>query len=243
MLSICLQQKLKAKEAVCGMQHSFECIAKIYNDYDVRFGIPRQSGIVEEVESKIIFEPGYRSKEAVRGLSEYTHIWLIWLFSETEERGFRPTVRPPRLGGNKRVGVFATRSPFRPNPVGLSCVTLKRVDLEGENGPVIYVKGADIMSGTPLFDIKPYLPYTDCRPEASGGFTDGFSGKKLAVSCNEELVSGFDSGKIAQLFKILEQDPRPGYHNEPDRVYSFEFAGMKIRFTVKDDVLTICGIS
>lgn len=224
------------------MQHSFRCIARIYNDYDVRFGIPRQSGIIEDIESRIIFEPEYRSKEAVRGLSEYTHIWLIWLFSETMGDKFRPTVRPPKLGGNRRLGVFATRSPFRPNPIGLSCVTLKKIELEGENGPVIYVKGADIMNGTPLFDIKPYLPYTDCRKDASGGFAKGFGEKKLAVFCNEELVSGFDSGKIEQLFKILEQDPRPGYHNEPDRVYSFEFAGLRIKFTVKDDILTVCDV-
>ena len=224
------------------MQHSFRCIARIYNDYDVRFGIPRQSGIIEDIESRIIFEPEYRSKEAVRGLSEYTHIWLIWLFSETVGDKFRPTVRPPKLGGNRRLGVFATRSPFRPNPIGLSCVTLKKIELEGENGPVIYVKGADIMNGTPLFDIKPYLPYTDCRKDASGGFAKGLGEKKLAVSCNEELVSGFDSGKIEQLFKILEQDPRPGYHNEPDRVYSFEFAGLRIKFTVKDDILTVCDV-
>lgn len=224
------------------MQRSLQCIAKIYNDYDVRFGIPRQSGIVEDIESRIIFEPEYRSREAVRGLSEYTHIWLIWLFSETADRQFGPTVRPPKLGGNTRVGVFATRSPFRPNPIGLSCVTLKRIDYEGKNGPVIYVEGADIMSGTPLFDIKPYIPYTDCRPDAVGGFSKKPDEEVLEVECDLKLIEKFGKDKWNTLLSVLRQDPRPAYHDEPDRIYGFEFAGKRIKFVVKGNILTVCDI-
>lgn len=224
------------------MQHSFKCIARIYNDYDVRFGIPRQSGIVEDIESRIIFEPEYRIREAVRGLEKYTHIWLIWLFSETVQSSFRPTVRPPKLGGNTRLGVFATRSPFRPNPVGLSCVTLEKIEFENENGPVVYVKGADLMNGTPLFDIKPYLPYTDCRPDAAGGLCEDTLAKRLRVEYKKEFLHDLDQNTYNRLVKILEQDPRPGYHDDPDRVYSFEFAGLRIKFFVKKDILTICDI-
>ncbi len=224
------------------MQYCFKRIARIYNDYSVRFGIPRQSGIVEDVESKIIFEPEYRCIDAVRGLEEFSCVWLLWLFTETAGEGYKPTVRPPKLGGNRRVGVFATRSPFRPNPIGQSCVTLSRIDLVCADAPVIYVKGADLMSGTPLLDIKPYIPYTDCRPEAALGFSVSPDEPALEIECSDTLADMIPQSVKAPLFKILSLDPRPGYHNDDKRVYSFEYGGLRISFTVCGKVLKINDI-
>lgn len=221
------------------MQHSFKCIARIYNDYSVRFGIPRQSGIIEDIESKIIFEPEYRCNDAIRGLEEFSCLCLIWLFTETVRDSYKPTVRPPKLGGNRRVGVFATRSPFRPNPIGLSCVTLSRIDMDCADAPVIYVKGADLMNGTPLFDIKPYIPYTDCRPEALSGFSKPPSEPALKVECSDVLSEKIPPSLKTPLFKILSLDPRPGYHNDDKRIYSFEYGGLRISFTVSEGVLKV----
>lgn len=220
-----------------------KAIAHIRNDFTEKFGIPRQSGLVQSALSQIIFEQQYRNPEALRGLEQYTHLWLIWQFSEAVRADWSPTVRPPRLGGNKRMGVFATRSPFRPNPLGLSCVRLEAVDLHTAEGPVITVSGADIMNGTPIYDIKPYLPYADSYPEASNGFALCDKGAQLNVIIPEEFGEIFPESKRAALSEILAQDPRPQYHNQPDRVYTMSFGGFEISFTVSGGTLTVCGIA
>ena len=217
-------------------------IARIRSAFPEKFGIPRQSGLVEELQARIVFEPEYRNADAVRGLEEFSHLWLIWEFSETKRDTWSPTVRPPRLGGNQRMGVFATRSPFRPNPVGLSCVKLDRVEIDDALGPVIHVCGADLMDGTPIFDIKPYIPYADCHPEAVGGFASNKPEKKLQVDMAEEFCSVAAPEVISALRGVLAQDPRPAYQNDPERVYGLSFAGMDVRFRVEEDVLRVCGI-
>ncbi len=244
-------------------------IAHIENDYTGKFGVPRQSGLVSEVTSLIVFEPEFRNPDALRGLEDFTHIWLIWEFSEAKRRGgngsepggeakrrptdsevgekdeqcgWRPTVRPPRLGGNTRIGVFATRSPFRPNPIGLSCVELEGVEYDTERGPVIKVKGADLMNGTPIFDIKPYIPYADCRPEAGGGFTDENGFETVDVVIPEEIAGLLTAEEAAGLRSVLAQDPRPAYQRGQERTYTFCFSKYDVTFAAKDRVLTVTGI-
>lgn len=217
-------------------------IARIQSAFPEKFGIPRQSGLVEELQAKIVFEPEYRNPDAVRGLDEFSHLWLIWEFSEAKRETWSPTVRPPRLGGNQRLGVFATRSPYRPNPVGLSCVKLERVEIDGALGPVIHVRGADLMDGTPIYDIKPYLPYADCHPDAVGGFASDRPEEKLQVEIPEEFCSVVSGEVLSALRGVLAQDPRPAYQKDPERVYGLSFAGMEVRFQVDGDKLTVCGI-
>ena len=217
-------------------------IARIRSDFSEKFGIPRQSGLVEELKATIVFEPEFRNPDALRGLEGFSHLWLIWQFSKAVREDWSPTVRPPRLGGNERLGVFATRSPFRPNPIGLSCVRLDRVELHPELGPVIHVAGADLMDGTPIYDIKPYLPYADCKPDALGGFASLPKEATLEVDCPEKLLTRFPADRRAALLAVLAQDPRPSYQNDPERVYGMAFAGFNIRFTVAKDVLTVQAI-
>ena len=214
-------------------------IARIHTDFPEKFGVPRQSGLVDELRAQIVFEPPYRNPDAVRGLEGFSHIWLIWQFDRALRDTWSPTVRPPRLGGNRRMGVFATRSPFRPNAIGLSSVRLERVEAETPRGPVLHVRGADLVDGTPIFDIKPYLPYADSHPDARGGFTDPITRKLLRVSAPEELREKFPAG----LLGVLENDPRPRYQNDPERVYAMDFAGLEIKFTVSEDTLTVRDIS
>ena len=219
-------------------------IARISTDFQSKFGVPRQSGLVPELTARITFAPEFRSKDAVRGLEEFSHIWLLWQFSAAVREGapFSPTVRPPRLGGNERVGVFASRSPFRPNNIGLSCVALAEIDLDCPEAPVLAVRGADLMDGTPILDIKPYIPYADCRPEASGGFTDTVTARHLRVVIPPATAARIPADKLASLRGVLAQDPRPTYQDDPDRVYGFGFAGMEVKFTVADGVLTVTDI-
>ena len=220
----------------------FHRIAYIRNDFPEKFGIPRQSGLVEELEALIVFVPEYRRPEALKGLEEYSHIWLLWEFSEAERGEWSPTVRPPRLGGNTRMGVFATRSPFRPNPIGLSSVRLERVEEHPEYGKVLRVRGADLMDGTPILDIKPYLPQVDSHPEARGGFAGRFEHYGLQVEIPEALMDRVPEQKRKALRGILANDPRPAYQKDPERVYGMSFAGMTIRFRVCGDLLTVCEI-
>lgn len=212
-------------------------IARIHTEFSEKFGIPRQSGLVEELSARIVLEPAYRVREALRGIEGFSHLWLLWQF--TESRGWSPTVRPPRLGGNQRVGVFATRSPFRPNPIGLSCVKLDRVDWDAPNGPVLVVRGADLLDGTPLFDIKPYVPLADCRPEAVGGFSDLHREDRLTVDFPERLLAQVPKEKQAALLGVLSQDPRPSYQHDPQRVYGMAFAGLEVKFTVAGETLQV----
>jgi len=216
-------------------------IARIHNAYVGKFGIPRQSGLVEEVVSDIVFEPEYRVAEALRGIEEFSHLWLIWAFDRAERETWSPTVRPPRLGGNKRVGVFATRSPFRPNAIGLSCVRLLGME-KTTRGMVLKVAGADLMNGTPIYDIKPYLPYADCRPEATGGFTDRTEKRQVTVVFSEAVASVLPEGERQALEAVLRQDPRPAYQEDPLREYAFEFGGHSVRFRVEDGVLTVTSL-
>lgn len=218
-------------------------IARIHTDFKSKFGIPRQSGVVQELKGEIVFEPEFRNPDAVRGLEEWSHIWLIWQFSENLRSDWSPTVRPPRLGGNEHMGVFATRSPFRPNAIGLSSVRLESVELDGSRGPVLHISGADLMDGTPIFDIKPYLPYTDCHPEARGGFTDRTEFKTLNVIFPEEIEKNIPGDMKEALKGVLENDPRPHYHKDPDRVYGFEFGHFELRFKVCGDTLTVIELS
>ena len=217
-------------------------IAHIHSDFPTKFGIPRQSGLVESLKAKIVFEPEYRNSDALRGMDEYSHLWLIWEFSEAKRDTWSPTVRPPRLGGNKRMGVFATRSPFRPNPIGLSCVKLEAIDFTAENGPVIIVSGADLLDGTPIYDIKPYLPFADSRPEAIGGFADTVKGDQLQVQCSEEMMLQIPKQHRQAVIDILAQDPRPHYQQDPTRIYGMEYANMEIKFRVEDTTLVVCEI-
>ncbi len=214
-------------------------IGRIVTDFPSKFGLPRQSGLVEGITGKIVFEEEFRVPEAFRGLEEFSHIWLLWQFSEAVRDGWSPTVRPPKLGGNKRVGVFATRSPFRPNSIGLSSVKLERIEYSDTEGPVLYVSGCDLMDGTPIYDIKPYLSYTDSHPNASGGFTDTIVKSELEVVISDEILDTITEDKRDTLTAILAQDPRPSYQNDAERVYGFGFAGYEIKFTVSDGVLTV----
>lgn len=217
-------------------------IANIHNDHTAKFGIPRQSGLVPQVISKIVFTPEYRNADALRGLEGYTHLWLIWHFSEFQSEGWSPTVRPPRLGGNKRMGVFATRSPNRPNPIGLSSVKIEGIDLSTPEGPVIYVSGADLLNGTPIFDIKPYLPYTDSHPEAEGGFGFKPGEGTVEVECDAALLNLLPKDKQEGLLALLREDPRPGYSEDPERIFGMEYAGFDIRFKVTQNTLKVVEI-
>ena len=217
-------------------------IARIHTDFKTKFGIPRQSGVVEELKGEIVFESEFRNPDAVRGLEDFSHIWLIWQFSENVRADWSPTVRPPRLGGNTHVGVFATRSPFRPNSIGLSCVKLDSIEFSPKLGPILHVSGADLMDATPIFDVKPYIPYADCHVDASGGFTDKTEFKTLDVIIPAEIERKIPADKFSALKGVLQNDPRPHYQNDPDRVYGFRFADMEIRFTVCESVLTVTDI-
>ena len=221
---------------------NIQIIARMRSDFATKFGIPRQSGLVEELRSTIVFEPEYRNADALRGIEGFSHLWIIWQFSEAVRSDWSPTVRPPRLGGNTRMGVFATRSPFRPNHLGLSCVKLLGVEETEEFGTVLHVGGADLMDGTPIFDIKPYVPYADCHPEAAGGFTDTAGEYLLQVVFPEELLSLLPADKRQAAISVLSHDPRPSYQRNPDRVYGLTFAGYDIRFCVKEDILTVTAV-
>ena len=218
-------------------------IGRIHTDFATKFGIPRQSGLVPELKGEIVLEPEYRNPDAVRGLEEFSHLWLVWEFSKAVRSDWSPTVRPPRLGGNQRVGVFATRSPFRPNPIGLSCVRLERIDLEDSRKPVILVSGVDMMDGTPIYDIKPYLPVADCHPEALGGFATKVEQHFLQVEIPEEWKARIPEDKLTALEGVLREDPRPAYQKDPERIYGMPFAGMDVHFQVKNGILTVCEIT
>ena len=217
-------------------------IARIRTELPEKFGVPRQSGLVPQLRGRVIFEPEYRNPDAVRGLEDFSHIWLIWQFSRAVREGWSPTVRPPRLGGNRRMGVFATRSPFRPNALGLSSVRLDRVELDPALGPVLHVSGADLMDGTPIFDIKPYLPYTDSHPQAAGGCTDGLAHAPLTVECSPALLEHIPADSREGLLGVLAGDPRPRYQEDPQRVYGLSFAGRNVKFTVDGDRLTVIAV-
>ena len=217
-------------------------IAHICSPFPTKFGIPRQSGLVDALRATVVFEPEFRNADALRGLEGFSHLWLIWEFSEARRDGWSPTVRPPRLGGNARMGVFATRSPFRPNPLGLSCVRLEGIRHDAALGAVLDVSGADLMDGTPIYDVKPYLPYADCKPEAVGGFAASGEGRLLTVQADETLLAGLPARTREALLGVLAHDPRPSYQNDPDRVYGMAFGGLEVHFTVEDDVLTVTGI-
>ena len=217
-------------------------IAKIHNDFKEKFGIPRQSGLSGELKSKIVFEPEYRNPDALRGIDGYSHLWLIWQFSEAIREDWSPTVRPPRLGGNKRVGVFATRAPYRPNPIGLSSVKLEAVEQTSDEGIVLIVSGADLLDGTPIYDIKPYLAYVDSHPDATDGFAEKVRDYALNVVFCKELLSKIDISRQKSLIQILEQDPRPSYQNDPEREYGMKFADYEIFFKVDGDILTVTRV-
>ena len=220
---------------------AMKVIARIHTDFPEKFGVPRQSGLVPALRAKIVFEPEYRNPDALRGIEGFSHLWLIWQFSAAVRDTWSPTVRPPRLGGNERVGVFATRSPFRPNAIGLSCVKLEGVRHEDGLGDVLIVSGADLMDGTPIYDIKPYLPYADCKPEASGGFAPQ-RGEALAVDFPAELLSRVPEDKRDALTGVLAQDPRPHYQSDPQRVYGMAFAGLEVRFRVADGAVYVVEV-
>ena len=220
-------------------QHTIRAVARIRSDFPTKFGIPRQSGLVAELRARVIFEPACRSPEAVRGLEDFSHIWLIWQFSQALREGWSPTVRPPRLGGNARMGVFATRSPFRPNPIALSAVELAGIEHTPQWGAVLRLRGADLVDGTPVLDIKPYLPYADCISGALGGFAAAPAGEALEVVIPAALLGRVPADRREALRAVLAQDPRPHYQEDPERVYGFGFAGMEVRFSVADGVLTV----
>ena len=220
----------------------FNPVAHIRSDFPEKFGIPRQSGLVEALTATVVFDPDYRDPSAFRGLEGFSHLWLIWEFSQARRVGWSPTVRPPRLGGNRRLGVFATRSPFRPNPIGLSCVRLVELRQDRELGPVLIVAGADLLDGTPIYDVKPYLPYADCKPEAVGGFAARPKEAELEVDCPDSLLAAVPEDKRAALLAVLAQDPRPQYQDNPDRVYGMSFAGLEVKFRVERKGLTVTEI-
>ena len=220
-----------------------KAIARIHTDFPTKFGIPRQSGIIASLQGRIVFEPEYRNTEAVRGLEEFSHIWLIWEFSEAVRDSWSPTVRPPRLGGNVRKGVFATRSPFRPNPIGLSSVKLERVEIDPKLGPILLVSGADLMDGTPIYDIKPYIAYTDSHPDAVSGFASKPAEYLLEIDFPETLLQKVPECQRGSLIAVLQHDPRPQYHDDPKRVYGMAFGGMEVKFKVEEGLLTVVGIS
>ena len=224
------------------MEVQINVIARMRSDFPTKFGIPRQPHLVEELRSTIVFEPEYRNADALRGIEGFSHLWIIWQFSEAVRSGWSPTVRPPRLGGNTRMGVFATRSPFRPNNLGLSCVKLLGVEMTKDLGPVIHVSGADLMDGTPIFDIKPYIPYADSHPEALGGFTDTAGEFLLQVDFPPQLLALLPEEKRNAALGVLSHDPRPSYQRRPGRVYGLPFAGFDIRFTVEGERLTVCEV-
>lgn len=222
--------------------YSMRPIAHIRSDFSTKFGVPRQSGLVDTLEATVVFEPEFLNPDALRGLEGFSHIWLLWQFDRAAGHGWSPTVRPPRLGGNERVGVFASRSPFRPNGLGLSAVELEHVSLDEADSPVLYVRGADMVSGTPIFDIKPYLAYADSYPDAAGGFTGGDAGEMLAVDFPPELLAQFDSGERHGLLSALGADPRPRYQEDSERVYGMRYAGKNVRFTVGDGVVHVVEV-
>ena len=221
---------------------SMQIIARMKSDFADKFGIPRPSGLVPQLRSTIVFEPEFRNSDALRGLEAFSHLWIIWQFSKAVREGWSPTVRPPRLGGNTRLGVFATRSPFRPNEIGLSSVEILGIEHTERFGSVIHVAGADLMDGTPIFDIKPYIPYSDCHPEATGGFTDTAKDFLLDVDFPEELTKKVPQNKLEALVGVLSHDPRPSYQQDPNRVYGLRFGGVNVKFRVRDKVLTVTEI-
>ena len=223
-------------------QHSIKVIARIRSDFPEKFGIPRQSGLVPELRAKIVFEPEFRNADALRGIEGFSHLWLIWQFSAAVRDTWSPTVRPPRLGGNERMGVFATRSPFRPNAVGLSCVKLEGVAQEDGLGSVLIVSGADLMDGTPIYDIKPYLPYADAHPEARGGFAPAAK-ETIRVECAPELLESVPGRQRAALLGVLAQDPRPQYQDDPVRVYGMSFGGWDVKFRVRSGTLEVVSLA
>lgn len=229
-------EKKQLTEPVC------KIIARIHTDFPEKFGVPRQSGLIDTLYGTVTFEPAYRDPAAVRGLEEFSHIWLLWQFSQCLREGWSPTVRPPRLGGNTRMGVFATRSPYRPNAIGLSCVRLLKVVPETPDGPLLYVAGADLVDGTPIYDIKPYLPFTDSHPEAEGGFAELVKDHALQVFCSDDLLATVPESRRAPLLAVLAHDPRPAYHHDPERIYGLDFAGMAVRFQVKERKLTVISL-
>ena len=225
------------------MDVSIKPIAFMHSDFATKFGIPRQSGLVEELRSTIVFEPEFRNDDALRGIEDFSHLWIIWQFSEAVRDSWSPTVRPPRLGGNTRMGVFATRSPFRPNNLGLSCVKLLGVEHTAEHGTVLHVGGADLMDGTPIFDIKPYIPYSDCHVDATGGFTDTAGDFLLEVIFPDDLLKKLPQSKRDAAIGVLSHDPRPSYQRKPGRIYGLAFAGFDIRFAVEEDTLTVMEVT
>lgn len=224
------------------MKTEIEPIAHIRSLFPTKFGIPRQSNIVEQLPATIIFEPAYRNIEALRGIEDYDYLWLVWQFSENLRSEWSPTVRPPKLGGNQRMGVFATRSPFRPNSLGLSSVKLLSVDLHTDEGPVVHVGGADLMDGTPIFDIKPYIPYSDAHPDARSGFALNPSSRSLKVECADDILAIIKPALRQPLLYILSQDPRPSYHTDPERIYAMPFGTNEVKFKVSDNTLTVVAI-
>lgn len=224
-------------------EFSMRVIARIHSDFSTKFGVPRQSGLVDALESTVVFEPEYRNPDALRGLEDFSHLWLVWVFDKAVRRDWSPTVRPPRLGGNRRMGVFATRSPFRPNPIALSSVKLAGIAQTPNLGPVLHILGADLMDGTPILDIKPYIPYADAHPEALGGFAAVPAGETLEVIIPPELLEKIPPERREALRGVLAQDPRPHYQDDPERIYGFGFAGMEVRFSVEGSRLTVREIS
>ena len=222
--------------------YELKVIARIHTDLPEKFGLPRQSGLIPELRGRIVFEPEYRSFDAVRGVEGYSHLWLIWQFSKAVRDTWSPLVRPPRLGGNEKMGVFATRSPFRPNAIGLSSVELEKVELDRELGPVLYVRGVDLMDGTPIFDIKPYLAYADSHPDAVGGWTDVVERKYLQVECREELLEKVHPAQHKALLAVLANDPRPRYQDDPQRIYGLTFACWNVKFRVDGETLFVTAV-
>ena len=223
-------------------RYQVKVIARMHSLFPTKFGIPRQSGLVEQLHSLVVFEPEYRDPQALRGIEEFSHLWLIWQFSQAVREDWSPTVRPPKLGGNRRMGVFATRSPFRPNAIGLSSVKLEGIEKYPQYGMVLRVSGADLMDGTPILDIKPYLPFTDSHPQATGGFTDGLHLQPLKVVIPEDLKQTIPADQLDALTGVLEQDPRPSYQDDPQRVYGFFFGNLEISVTVCEGTLTVCKV-
>ena len=221
---------------------TMQIIARIKSDFPTKFGIPRQSGLVEELQATIVMEPEFRNPDMLRGIEGFSHLWLIWQFSANADKEWSPTVRPPRLGGNARLGVFATRSTYRPNFIGLSSVKFEGLEHTKDFGTVIHISGADLMDGTPIFDIKPYIPYGDCHPEATGGFTDTADSYLLSVDFPEQLLNILPDNKRSAAIGVLSHDPRPSYQKDSDRIYGITFAGFDIRFTVKDNKLTVIEV-
>ena len=223
-------------------EYSMRVIARIHSDFSTKFGVPRQSGLVDALESTIVFEPEFRNADALRGLEGFSHLWLVWVFDQAIRDSWSPTVRPPRLGGNQRMGVFATRSPFRPNPIALSSVKLAGIEQTAEFGTVLKIRGADLMDGTPILDIKPYIPYADSHPDAVGGFASAPAGETLEVSIPPELLERIPENRREALRGVLAQDPRPHYQDDPERVYGFVFAGLEVKFSVDGKLLTVSDI-